>query len=136
LTIVDERIIAIDRRLSICSVDMPEAELTKKHIATLACCEPLGSARFDEADAVELAKGFHALADPIRLRLLSMIASNGAAGACVCDLVEPSGRSQPTVSHHLKILREAGLVTAEKRGTWAWYFVQPDRVEALKAALG
>jgi ArsR family transcriptional regulator len=108
----------------------------KKQVSTLVCCEPLGSARFDEADAVELAKGFHALADPIRLRLLSMIASNGAAGACVCDLVEPSGRSQPTVSHHLKILREAGLVTAEKRGTWAWYFVQPDRVDALKAALG
>jgi ArsR family transcriptional regulator len=96
----------------------------------------VGSARFDEADAAELAKGFHALADPVRLRLLSMIAATGATGACVCDLIAPSGRSQPTVSHHLRILREAGLVTSEKRGTWAWYFVCPERVAALQAALG
>lgn len=101
-----------------------------------ACCAPLGSTRFDGDDAAELAKGFHALADPVRLHLLSMITAGGAAGACVCDLIEPSGRSQPTVSHHLKILREAGLVTSEKRGTWAWYFVAPDRVAALKSALG
>ncbi len=105
-------------------------------VALPACCAPLGSSQFDEADAVELAKGFHALADPVRLHLLSMIAAGGVAGACVCDLIEPSGRSQPTVSHHLKILREAGLVASEKRGTWAWYFVQPQRVAALKAALG
>jgi ArsR family transcriptional regulator, arsenate/arsenite/antimonite-responsive transcriptional repressor len=109
----------------------------KKLLATISqCCEPLGSAEFDEADAAELAKGFHALADPVRLHLLSMIAANGAEGACVCDLVEPSGRSQPTVSHHLKILREAGLVVSEKRGTWAWYSVQPERITSLKAALG
>lgn len=104
--------------------------------AAAACCAPLGSSQFDEADAAELAKGFHALADPVRLHLLSMIAAGGAAGACVCDLIEPSGRSQPTVSHHLKILREAGLVTSEKRGTWAWYFVRHERVAGLKAALG
>lgn len=111
--------------------------MTKKLVATITgCCEPLGSTAFDEADAAELARGFHALGDPVRLRLLSMIAAGGAAGACVCDLIEPSGRSQPTVSHHLKVLREAGLVTSEKRGTWAWYFVQADRVAALKAALG
>jgi ArsR family transcriptional regulator len=108
-----------------------------KLVATATgCCEPVGSARFDEGDATELAKGFHALADPVRLHLLSMIATAGTAGACVCDLVEPSGRSQPTVSHHLKILREAGLVTSEKRGTWAWYYVQANRVAELKAALG
>lgn len=110
---------------------------TQRMVATVTgCCEPVGSAGFDEADAVELAKGFHALADPVRLHLLSMIAEAGSAGACVCDLVEPSGRSQPTVSHHLKILREAGLVTSEKRGTWAWYFVRSDRVAELKSALG
>jgi ArsR family transcriptional regulator len=108
-----------------------------KLVATVTgCCEPVGSARFDEADAAELARGFHALADPVRLHLLSMIAASGPAGACVCDLIQPSGRSQPTVSHHLKILREAGLVTSQKRGTWAWYYVQPDRIAELKAALG
>lgn len=104
--------------------------------AAEACCAPVGSDRFDEADAAELAAGFGALADPVRLHLLSMITAAGTTGACVCDLIEPSGRSQPTVSHHLKILREAGLVTSEKRGKWAWYFVVPGRVAALRSALG
>ncbi len=105
-------------------------------VQTTACCAPVGSSSFDETAAAELAKGFHALADPVRLHLLSMITAAGPAGACVCDLVEPAGRSQPTVSHHLKILRQAGLVTSEKRGTWAWYHVVPERVSALRAALG
>ncbi len=99
------------------------------------CCAPVGSSQFDEGDAVELAKGFAALSDPVRLHLLSMITATGLAGACVCDLIEPSGRSQPTVSHHLKVLRDAGLVTSEKRGTWAWYRVVPGRVDGLRAAL-
>ena len=103
--------------------------------AASACCAPVGSAAFDETDAIELAAGFGALADPVRLHLLSLIAGSGDTGACVCDLIEPSGRSQPTVSHHLKILREAGLVTTEKRGRWAWYFVVPERVAALRSAL-
>lgn len=108
-----------------------------EQIAPMAgCCEPVGSERFDESDAAELATGFQALADPVRLHLLSMIAAAGAAGMCVCDLVGPSGRSQPTVSHHLKILRQAGLITSEKRGTWAWYAVEPERIEALRTALG
>ena len=102
---------------------------------TSGCCATVGSPAFDVDDAAELAHGFHALADPVRLHLLSLIVSAGESGACVCDLVEPSGRSQPTVSHHLKVLREAGLVRSEKRGTWAWYTVDPDRVEALRAAL-
>lgn len=105
-------------------------------VPVTACCAPVGSSDFDEAVAAELAKGFHALADPVRLHLLSMITAAGPAGACVCDLVEPAGRSQPTVSHHLKILRQAGLVISEKRGTWAWYHVQPERVATLRAALG
>lgn len=102
---------------------------------TTPCCATVGSTDFDVDDATELAKGFAALADPVRLHLLSMITSAGAGGACVCDLIEPSGRSQPTVSHHLKVLREAGLVTSEKRGTWAWYHVVPTRVAQLRGAL-
>ena len=102
----------------------------------VACCVPVGSSDFDEADATELAKGFAALADPVRLHLLSLITSAGDDGACVCDLVEPSGRSQPTVSHHLRILREAGIITGEKRGTWSWYRVEPARLSFLRAALG
>jgi len=99
------------------------------------CCAPLGSVDFDEQAAVELAKGFAALADPVRLHLLSLITAAGESGACVCDLVAPSGRSQPTVSHHLKVLREAGLVESERRGTWAWYRVDPRRLAALHTAL-
>lgn len=110
--------------------------MPRKTTPAAGCCEPVGSTRFDEADAVELAKSFHALADPVRLHLLSLIASSDPVGACVCDLVGPSARSQPTVSHHLRILREAGLVTTEKRGTWAWYFADADRIAALRSALG
>ena len=106
-----------------------------KITVTAPCCAPVGSAQFDEVDAAELAKGFAALADPVRLHLLSMITAAGEMGACVCDLIEPSGRSQPTVSHHLKVLRDAGLVTSEKRGTWAWYRVVPARVDELRTAL-
>lgn len=98
-----------------------------------ACC--VLAAPLDEADATELAKGFAALADPARLRLLGMLASAPEGEVCNCELVEPLGRSQPTVSHHLKVLSDAGLVTGEKRGRYSWYSVVPDRLEALRAAL-
>lgn len=100
------------------------------------CCSAVGSVAFDEHDAAELAKGFAALADPVRLHLLSLIRSAGEAGACVCDLVEPVGRSQPTVSHHLKVLRDSGLVAAERRGTWAWYHAVPGSIGRLQQSLG
>lgn len=83
----------------------------------------------------DAARGFQALADPVRLHLYSMIAERGAEGVCVCDLVGPSGRSQPTVSHHLKVLREAGLVSSERRGTWAWYVAERGRLAELRAVL-
>ena len=98
------------------------------------CCSVL-VAPIDEDTAAELAKGFHALADPARLRLLSLIAAQPAGEVCACDLVEPLGKSQPTVSHHLKVLFEAGLVAREKRGTWVWYRVAPERLAALRDAL-
>ncbi len=90
----------------------------------------------DEAQATLLASSFAALADPIRLRLLSFVASADADEVCACDLTEPSGRSQPTVSHHMKILVDAGLVQREKRGLWVWYRVVPARLDALRAVLG
>ena len=96
------------------------------------CCsvleEPVGDTR-----AEELAKGFAALADPVRLRLLSMIAAAGTT--CSCDLIEPIGKSQPTVSHHTKVLAEAGLITGEKIGRWVNWSVVPERLDALRAAL-
>jgi ArsR family transcriptional regulator len=101
----------------------------------LACCSPLQAAPLDVEQADELARRFAALGDPVRLRLLSLLATSPAGAVCACDLVEPVGKSQPTVSHHLKILREAGLVTSEKRGTNVWYAIVPAALEALRAAL-
>ena len=98
------------------------------------CCSIL-AAPLEEPEAAELAQGFAALADPARLRLFSMIAAQPEGEVCACALVEPLGRSQPTVSHHLKVLYEAGLVEREKRGSWVWYWVAPGRLAALRAAL-
>ena len=101
----------------------------------IARCAPVRADALDEAQADLLARSFAALADPIRLRLLSFITSS-AADVCACDLVEPSGRSQPTVSHHMKILVDAGLVTRDKRGLWVWYRAVPERLDALRTVLG
>jgi ArsR family transcriptional regulator len=86
-----------------------------------------------EGHAVELAKAFAALADPVRLRLFSLIASAGTC--CSCDLIEPVGKSQPTVSHHTKVLAEAGLIAGEKAGRWMNWSVVPEKLEELRAAL-
>jgi len=99
------------------------------------CCSPLISAALDEPEAVALADALKVLADPARLRLLSLVASSPTGEACACDLVEPLGRSQPTVSHHLSMLVDAGFLTREKRGRWAWYRVVPERLEMLRSAL-
>ena len=99
------------------------------------CCAPLREGALAPAEAESLAASFAALADPVRLRLLSLIAANSGQEVCACELVEPVGRSQPTVSHHLKILFEAGLVTREKRGVWVWYRLLPERLDQLRAAL-
>ena len=97
-----------------------------KKIATLeACCAPLLSAPLSVAEADELALAFKALADPVRLRLLSLIAAAPDGTACSCDLEEPVGKSQPTVSHHLSLLADAGLITKEKVGRWVNCTVVP-----------
>ncbi len=113
------------------------AAKTRAHpLDPVACCSPVSSEILEAGDAEQLATAFAALADPIRLRLLSCIASAQGDEVCACDLVEPSGRSQPTVSHHMKILVDAGLVDREKRGLWVWYRVVPSRLDALRAVLG
>lgn len=99
-----------------------------------ACCAPLLAAPLDVDRADELATAFAALADPVRLRLLSLVAEAGEV--CSCDLQEPLGRSQPTVSHHTRVLAEAGLIAGEKRGRWVWWSVVPDRLEQLRTVLG
>lgn len=99
------------------------------------CCAPLQAVPLQVAEATELARRFAALADPVRLRLLSLLATSADGAVCACDLVEPVGKSQPTVSHHLKVLREAGLVTSEKRGTNVWYAAVPAALDVLRDAL-
>jgi ArsR family transcriptional regulator len=99
------------------------------------CCPSALAAPLDEDQAVVLAAGFAALADPVRLRLLSLLASAEAGEVCVCDLTAPVGRSQPTVSHHLRVLTETGLVAGEKRGKWSWYRIIPERIAELRSLL-
>jgi ArsR family transcriptional regulator len=99
------------------------------------CCPSVLDAPLDAAEAAELAKGFTALADPVRLRVLSILAAAPEGEVCVCDFVEPLGKSQPTISHHLKILSEAGLVSGERRTKWVWYSLNRARLASLRAAI-
>ena len=100
-----------------------------------ACCAPLTREPLGAEDAAVLARTLKAVADPARLRLLSLVAAHEGGEACVCDLVEPLGLSQPTVSHHLKVLVEAGLLTRDKRGVWAYFAVVPEALDALARVL-
>lgn len=98
------------------------------------CCSTnLLTETLSDDDAVALAEAFAALADPIRLRLFNLVAQGGEV--CSCDLQEPLGRSQPTISHHTKVLAEAGLIVGEKRGRWVWWSVAPDRLAALRSSI-
>ncbi len=98
------------------------------------CCAPLRTTPLAEDEAVELARMFTALADPVRLRLLSLVAT--ADEVCSCDLLETLGKSQPTISHHTKTLADAGLITGEKRGRWVYWRVVPSKIDSLRKALG
>jgi len=98
------------------------------------CCSSVVDAPLAENEAAELARVLGALADPVRLRLLSLVAAQ--AEVCSCDLEVPLGRSQPTVSHHTRVLAEAGLLVGEKRGRWMWWRVEPTRLAAVRTALG
>ncbi len=100
-----------------------------------ACCDPVLSSPLDVDEADDLAAAFKVLADPVRLRLLSLVANAPDGEACACDLVAPLGRSQPTVSHHLSVLTDAGLLQREKRGRWAWFRVVPGRLAVLRESL-
>ena len=99
------------------------------------CCAPLLSGALDRAAAEELAGAFKALSDPVRLRLLSLIAAAPEGTACSCDLEAPVGKSQPTVSHHLAVLADAGLITKEKVGRWVNCTVVPERLAVLRDVL-
>src|SRR3954465_1408500 len=96
------------------------------------CCPSVLESPLDLSEATELAQAFAALGDPARLRLLSLLAAADGEEACVWDLVAPVGKSQPTVSHHLKVLADAGLIVGEKRGRWVWYSIVPGRLDQLR----
>ncbi|MDI9938853.1 metalloregulator ArsR/SmtB family transcription factor [Rhodococcus opacus] len=100
-----------------------------------ACCSPLAREPLTEDWAGDLARMFKALGDPVRLRLLSLIASHAGGEACVCDISATIDLSQPTISHHLKVLRQAGLLDCERRGTWVYYWVIPSALQQLSAVL-
>ncbi len=98
-----------------------------------SCCPTVLSSALSVDEAEDLAKVFAALGDPVRLRLLSMVAE--AREVCSCDMIEPLGKAQPTISHHTKILSDAGLIRGDKRGRWIWWSILPDRLAALRNAL-
>jgi ArsR family transcriptional regulator len=102
---------------------------------SLACCAPLSSGPLSPQQAQDLAVAFRALSDPVRVQVLNRVVTADGGEICACDLVVPVGRSQPTVSHHLKVLRQAGLVHANKRQTNVWYSADHDRLGALRDAL-
>jgi ArsR family transcriptional regulator len=111
--------------------------VSKQELPLIAPCAP--SPRVREAlsadQAVELARSFKAVADPVRLRLLSLIAAHEGGEACVCDLSDAFDLSGPTISHHLKVLREAGVITSDRRGTWIYYRIQPETLAMLSQVL-
>jgi ArsR family transcriptional regulator, arsenate/arsenite/antimonite-responsive transcriptional repressor len=111
--------------------------LTMQPIATIAAsCPPLLAGPLGATEATDLADALKVLADPTRLRLLSLIQAQPSGEACVCHLTEPLGLTQPTVSHHLKVLREAGVVEREQRGSWAYFRVVPASLDGLRELLG
>ncbi len=105
-------------------------------VSVASSCPPLLSSALEPAQARELAAALKALADPARLRLLSLIQAQPGGEACVCHLTAPLGLTQPTVSHHLRVLLDAGIVSREQRGSWAFYRVERDALASLRAVLG
>jgi len=103
--------------------------------ASTSCCPSVLASPLSGTEAVELATAFSALSDPVRLQVLSILAAKTGGEVCVCEFVGPLGKSQPTVSHHLKILSRAGLVHGERRGKWVYYSLDRDRLASLRAAI-
>ncbi len=113
---------------------MPKSDVIPVVADEALCCPSLTEAPLDEAEAAQLAHVLAALADPVRLRLVSLVASRGEV--CSCELEEPLGKSQSTISHHTRILSEAGLLLGERRGRWVWWSLVPDRLASLRGVFG
>ena len=115
--------------------DVPTTTLPLTPSTLGACCSPVTGGVIDDATAEQLARVFKALGDPTRVRLVSLIAAAEGGEACICDLTDPVGLSQPTVSHHMKLLTDAGLISREQRGKWAYYRVVDETLTAMARAL-
>jgi ArsR family transcriptional regulator len=114
---------------------MSKQELPVAAVTGAACCAPLAREPLNAAEAGELAPLFKAIGDPVRLRLLSLIACHEGGEACVCDLTDAFELTGPTISHHLKVLKQAGLIDSERRGTWVYYWINPQVLQRLSAIL-
>jgi ArsR family transcriptional regulator, arsenate/arsenite/antimonite-responsive transcriptional repressor len=114
---------------------MPKPAATVELEEAAACCPSGLSSPLGASEASALAASFAALADPVRLRIMSILAAADEGEVCICALVEPLGKSQPTVSHHMKILSEAGLVHGQRRGKWVWYSLNRRRLEEIRASI-
>jgi ArsR family transcriptional regulator len=110
--------------------------LTLTPVQTVACCSPLVREPLGAEQAASITPLLKALADPVRLRLVSLVASHADGEACVCDLQEAFDLSQPTISHHLKVLHEAGVLDRTKRGVWVYYAVRTEALAGVAALLG
>jgi ArsR family transcriptional regulator, arsenate/arsenite/antimonite-responsive transcriptional repressor len=110
---------------------MPTAPLPLLRDELIGCCTPIAGVGLDADGAQRLAAVLKVIAEPTRLRLLSIVATRAEGEACICDLTDPVGLSQPTVSHHMKLLVEAGLLEREQRGKWAYYRLVPGALDAL-----
>jgi len=115
---------------------MSKSALTLSPVETVACCSPLLSEPLTTEHAEQLAPLLKALADPVRLRLLSLVAAHADGEACVCDLNDAFELSQPTISHHLKVLHEVGLLDRSKRGTWVYYRIRTEVLSGVAGLLG
>ena len=115
---------------------MSKSTLTLTAVDAVACCSPLMTEPLSSEQAGQLAPLMKALADPVRLRLLSLVAAHADGEACVCDLNDAFDLSQPTISHHLKVLHEAGLLDRSKRGTWVYYRIKADVLAGVAGLLG
>jgi ArsR family transcriptional regulator, arsenate/arsenite/antimonite-responsive transcriptional repressor len=126
---------AIDTESLPCSSIRVNIQLVKTIATVTATCPPVLAGALEQADAESLARALRVLADPARLRILSLLQAQPSGEACVCHLTEPLGLTQPTVSHHLKVLLDAGLVERERRGSWAYFRVVPAELAALRDLL-
>ena len=115
---------------------MSKSLIVLEPAVTVACCPPLSAQPLSQAQAEQVAPLLKALADPVRLRLMSLVASHPGGEACVCDLNEAFDLSQPTISHHLKVLHKAGLLAREKRGVWVYYRARTEALASLGTLIG